>query len=419
MDTTPKSLRLQIALFGRTNVGKSSFLNLISGQDVAITSARPGTTTDVVEKAMELLPIGPVVFLDTAGIDDQTELGELRIRKSRKVFDRADIVVILCEAGNWGEAEENLLAEANARKTPVVVVINKCDVRTPDPEFLERLKQDGIRSIVTVSSIRKEQRERFLADFKRALIENCPDDFLTPPPLLGDLIRPGDLVVLIVPIDLQAPKGRLILPQVQTIRDVLDHDAAVLTVKENEYLPVLNRLKTPPALVVCDSQVVRKMVDETPAGIPCTTFSILFSRLKGDMRLMAEGTAAIDSLRKGDKVLIAEACTHHATQDDIGRVKIPRWLKNYLGDGVEIDVYAGRDYPENFSDYKLAIHCGGCMLNRREVLSRLQMAAKAGVPVTNYGMCISLLQGVLDRVLSPFPAALTAFRNERERLQKK
>ena len=314
---------------------------------------------------------------------------------------------------------DRFLATAEAYRIPVHIVINKCDVRTPDAEFLEHLKQNGIRSIVAVSSIRKEQRERFLADFKQALIENCPDDFLTPPPLVGDLIRPGDLVVLIVPIDLQAPKGRLILPQVQTIRDVLDHDAAVLTVKENEYLAVLDRLKTPPALVVCDSQVVRKMVDETPAGVPCTTFSILFSRLKGDMRLMAEGTAAIDTLRKGDKVLIAEACTHHATQDDIGRVKIPRWLKNYLGDGVEIDVYAGRDYPENFSDYKLVIHCGGCMLNRREVLSRLQTAAKAGVPVTNYGMCISLLQGVLDRVLSPFPEALAAFRNERERLQKK
>lgn len=417
MDSTPKSLRLQIALFGRTNVGKSSFLNLISGQDVAITSARPGTTTDVVEKTMELLPLGPVVFLDTAGIDDQTELGDLRIRKSRKVFNRADIAVILCEAGIWGTPEENLLAEAKEKNIPVVAVINKSDLCPPDSEFLERLKHAGIRSIVTVSSIRKERRETVLADFKRALIENCPEDFLAAPPLIGDLVRPGDLTVLIVPIDLQAPKGRLILPQVQTIRDALDHDTAVLTVKENDYARVLDRLKTPPALVVCDSQVVRRMVDETPPEIPCTTFSILFSRLKGDMRLMAQGTAAIDALREGDKVLIAEACSHHATNDDIGRVKIPRWLRNRIGDGVRIDVCAGRDYPEHFSEYKLAIHCGGCMLNRREVLSRLQTAAKAGVPVTNYGMCISSLQGVLERVLSPFPEALSAYREERDRLR--
>ena len=415
MENTPKSLRLQIALFGRANVGKSSFLNLISGQDVAITSPVPGTTTDVVEKTMELLPLGPVVFLDTAGIDDVTELGAERVKRSMRVFNRADIAVVLCEAERWGTPEETILAEAKEHKIPVVAVVNKCDLREPDAAFLARLKEAGVKSAVAVSSVHREKRENYIADFKKALIENVPEDFIVTPPLIGDLVKPGGLVVLIVPIDLQAPKGRLILPQVQTIRDALDHDAAILTVKEDGYAKVLENLKNPPDLVVCDSQVVKRMVAETPAGIPCTTFSILLSRLKGDMLLMARGTAAIDALRPGDKVLIAEACSHHATKDDIGRVKIPRWLGQFAGEGLDVQVYAGRDYPENLSDFKLVIHCGGCMLNRREVLSRIQTAAKAGVPVTNYGMCISYVQGVLERVLTPFPAALEVFREAKKR----
>lgn len=413
METVPKSMRLQIALFGRTNVGKSSFLNLVSGQEIAITSPVPGTTTDVVEKVMELLPIGPVVFLDTAGIDDTTELGKERIRKTRQVFRRADIVVILCEADVWGDPEREIAAEGAERKVPIIAVVNKSDLRPPSEEFLKRLKEEeGLSAILSVSSLSGENgnRDRVLADFKRALIENCPEDFIAPPPLVGDLLSPGDLAVLIVPIDLQAPKGRLILPQVQTIRDVLDGDASVLVVKEDQYLSMLRTLKTPPSLAVCDSQVVMKMVAETPPDIPCTTFSILFSRLKGDMTMMARGTAAIAKLKDGDKVLIAEACSHHATSDDIGRVKIPRWLRQYTSADLQIDVYAGRDYPDKLSEYKLVIHCGGCMLNRREILSRIQTAAKAGVPVTNYGMCISFTQGVLERVLSPFPEALAAFR---------
>ncbi len=287
MENTPKSLRLQIALFGRANVGKSSFLNLISGQDVAITSPVPGTTTDVVEKTMELLPLGPVVFLDTAGIDDVTELGAERVKRSMRVFNRADIAVVLCEAERWGAPEETILAEAKEHKIPVVAVVNKCDLREPDAAFLARLKEAGVKSAVAVSSVHREKRENYIADFKKALIENVPEDFIVTPPLIGDLVKPGGLVVLIVPIDLQAPKGRLILPQVQTIRDALDHDAAILTVKEDGYAKVLENLKNPPDLVVCDSQVVKRMVAETPAGIPCTTFSILLSRLKGDMLLMS------------------------------------------------------------------------------------------------------------------------------------
>ena len=417
METAPKSLRLQIALFGRTNVGKSSFLNMIAGQDIAITSPIPGTTTDVVEKPMELLPLGPVVLLDTAGIDDTTELGAQRIKKTQLVFNRADIVTIVCEAGNWGAPEDGITASAKEKNLPVVAVINKIDQAAPTPEFTAQLSKAGVKNVIAVTSIDRSGRESYLAAFKQALIDNCPEDFIEPPPLVGDLVKSGGMAVMIVPIDLQAPKGRLILPQVQTIRDALDNDASILVVKEREYAHVLSQLKTPPDLTVCDSQVVMKMVADTPREIKSTTFSILFSRLKGDMQLMARGTAAIDSLQQGDKVLIAESCSHHAAADDIGRVKIPRWLRQYVGADLQVDVYAGRDYPENLSEYKLVVHCGGCMLNRREILSRIQMAAKANVPVTNYGMCISYVQGVLERVLSPFPAALDAFRRERELLK--
>lgn len=418
METAPKSMRLHIALFGRTNVGKSSFLNLISGQDIAITSPIPGTTTDVVEKPMELLPLGPVVFHDTAGLDDTTELGDKRIGKTMKVFDRADIAVILCESGHWGEAEDLVIREAEGRKLPVIAVINKIDCNPPEPGFAAAIKERGVKQVLAVASTDRAGREKYLNAFKQALLENCPDDFIQPPPLVGDLVPPGGMIVLVVPIDLQAPKGRLILPQVQTIRDALDSDAAVLVVKEREYTHLLSELKHPPALAVCDSQVVMKMAADTPPEIACTTFSILFSRLKGDMQIMARGTAALDSLRQGDKVLIAEACSHHAAADDIGRVKIPRWLRQYVGADLDIEVFAGRDYPENLSEFKLVVHCGGCMLNRRETLARIHQARLSGVPVTNYGMCISYVQGVLERVLSPFPAALDAFRRERERLKK-
>ena len=345
METVPKSMRLHIALFGRTNVGKSSFLNMISGQQAAITSPVPGTTTDVVEKTMELLPLGPVVFLDTAGIDDTSELGAERIKRTMRVFTRADIVVILCEAGVWGAPEERILAEACERKLPVVAVVGKADLRAPDAAFLELLRSKGIASTAVADNLAPARREECVADFKRALIDCCPEDFLAVPPLVGDLLPPGGLAALIVPIDLEAPKGRLILPQVQTIRDALDNGAAALVVKEREYPAMLARLKTPPDLAVCDSQVVDRMVADTPPEIPCTTFSILFSRLKGDMILMARGAAAIAALRPGDKVLIAEACSHHAVSDDIGRVKIPRWLRRYAGEGLQVDVSAGRGLP--------------------------------------------------------------------------
>ncbi|WP_372846741.1 [FeFe] hydrogenase H-cluster maturation GTPase HydF [Pontiella sp.] len=400
MQTTPKSLRLHIALFGRTNVGKSSFLNLVAGQDVSIVSEQAGTTTDVVEKPMELLPIGPVVFLDTAGIDDTTALGEKRIDRTERVFDRADVILLLHEGSESTEFEQRVEAKAAEKKIPVVKVFNKSDLYdVSDP------------SVLSVNSADMGSRDKVLAALKAELLRVCPDEFIAPPPLMGDLVKPGGLAMLIVPIDLQAPKGRLILPQVQTIRDALDNDAASLICKEREYAHMLSILNQKPDVAICDSQMVLKMVADTPPEIPCTTFSILFARLKGDLRKFAMGAAAIDKLEPGDKVLIAESCSHHALEDDIGRVKIPRWLRQYVGVDLEIDVYAGRDFPDNLSEYKLAVQCGGCMQNRREVLSRIEKCESAGVPITNYGLCISQTQGVLKRVLSPFPAALDAYEN--------
>ena len=418
MTRTPKSLRLHIGIFGRTNVGKSSFLNLVAGQDVAIVSRVPGTTTDVVEKTMELLPIVPVVFLDTAGMDDTSELAGERIRKSMKIFDRSDVVVIVLEPGRWGAEEEEILSEAGRRNAPVILVVNKIDQGAPAEDYLAMLKEKCPR-LLPCSSTDPAGRETCITLLKRHLLEVCPEEFLAPPPLLGDLLRSGSgmgLAVLVVPIDLQAPRGRLILPQVQTIRDCLDNDAAVVVVKEREYAAFLERLSTPPDIVVCDSQVVLKMVGDTPRDVPCTTFSILFSRNKGDLVEAARGAAVLGSLGPGDKILIAEACSHHAIEDDIGRVKIPRWLRQYAGADIQVDVSSGRDYPDNLGEYRLVIHCGGCMLTRREMLARIEQARMAGVPLTNYGVAISALQGVIERTLSPFPAARDAYCRERDRV---
>ncbi|MBQ9775526.1 MAG: [Lentisphaeria bacterium] len=401
MNNTPKSLRLQIALFGRTNAGKSTFLNLVTGQDTAITSPVAGTTTDIVEKAMELLPLGPVLFLDTPGFGDTTELGSKRMERAGKVFDRADAAVLLCLADTWGDEEEMLAEEIKKRRLPAVCVITQTDLVKPSAAFLEKLKEKGFATPVSSAP---GKREEVLNSFKSELLKVIPAERLADPPLLGDLLPANGTVLLIVPIDLQAPKGRLILPQVQAIRDALDHEASVIVVRENNFLPMLANLKNPPDLVVCDSQIVKRMAAEIPPEIPCTTFSILFARLKGDLKTLTEGAAAIQSLKPGDKVLIAEACTHHAADDDIGRVKIPNALQKYVGGTLQIDVCAGRDYPANLKEYKLIVHCGGCMFNRSEILSRLQAAKEAGVPITNYGVALSFVSGALKQVLKPFPS---------------
>jgi len=412
MDNTPKGNRLHIALMGRTNVGKSSLLNLMLGQDIAITSPVAGTTTDVVEKAMELLPLGPVLFLDTAGLDDVSELSGARLKKTAKVFERADVIILVTEADIWTDFEETVLAEAQTRKIPVLIVINKIDLQIPTPDHLQFLQSKAL--ILTVSCNDQTMRQKYLETLKQQLLEMAPADFVGNPSLIGDLLPPGGFAVLVVPIDLEAPKGRLILPQVQTIRDALDCDAMTLVVKERELAAALTNLKTPPAIVVTDSQAILKVTADVPNNIPVTTFSILFARQKADLSIMARGAAAIDHLQPGDKILIAEACSHHSLEDDIGRVKIPRWLRQYVGGDLQIDTSCGRDYPQDLKDYKLILHCGACMMNRREMLNRLRKAHEAGVPVTNYGVAISFLQGVIKRSLAPFPSALLAFENEME-----
>ncbi|MEN6317895.1 MAG: [FeFe] hydrogenase H-cluster maturation GTPase HydF [Syntrophaceae bacterium] len=408
MDTTPKGNRLHIGIFGRTNVGKSSLMNLIVGQDIAITSPVAGTTTDIVEKAVELLPLGPVLFLDTAGLDDISTLSSLRLKKTQKVYDRADVILLVTEHEIWSDYEEAVLIEAGKHTIPIIIVINKIDLQPPSEGFIRQLKKRS-EHVIPLSSIDWDERDRSVESLKRYLIEISPDDFIQTPSLIGDLLPPGGLAVLVVPIDLQAPKGRLILPQVQTIRDALDCDAAVLIVKERELSSSLATMNRLPDIVVCDSQAILKVSADVPCSVPCTTFSILFARQKGDIVSAAAGVTRIEELLPGDKILIAEACSHHPLQDDIGRVKIPRWLRQYVGAEIEVDVSAGRDYPDNLNDYKLIIHCGACMLNRREMLNRIQRAKEARVPITNYGIAISFLQGVARRTLSPFPSALYAY----------
>lgn len=389
-ETAPKSLRLHIALLGRVNAGKSSFLNLITGQNVSITSDIAGTTTDVVEKTQELLPLGPVVWLDTAGFGDKTELAEQRLDKTRRVLDRADVAVLVCEGNKIGLEEAEIIEEVSARNIPLIKIFNKADIYPSDG--------DGIRC----NAEDKTCRDRVLNQLKAALIKAAPEDVINTPSLLGDLIPPHGTVIMIVPIDYEAPKGRLILPQVQAIRDCLDHDCTVIVVKENDYAGVLRNLKNKPDLVVCDSQVVDKMVAETPADIKCTTFSILFARFKGDLGKLVEGASVINRLKDGDKVLISESCTHHAIEDDIGRVKIPNWLKKKTGADLQISHVSGCDFPGDLREYKLVVQCGGCMNNRREILSRINKCETLNVPITNYGVCISELKGVLSRILEPF-----------------
>lgn len=391
MQTTPKSLRLQIAIFGRVNAGKSSFLNLVTGQETAITSEIAGTTTDVVEKAQELLPLGPVLWLDTAGFGDNTELSGQRLEKTIKTLDRADIAVLVCEGDNIGEEENKIISLTSQHKIPLIKIYNKADKYSITAT-------DGI----IISAADKNSRDKVLNELKAALIKVCPEDFINRRPLLGDLSPEHSTVVMIIPIDYEAPKGRLIMPQVQAIRDCLDNNQNVLVVKENDYKAVLQNFKNPPALVVCDSQVVDKMVTETPADIKCTTFSILMARFKGDLQKMTAGAEMIDKLQDGDKILIAESCTHHAVEDDIGRVKIPNWLQKKTGKNLQIDHISGCDFATNLQDYKLVIQCGGCAINRKEILSRIYKCEQAGVAITNYGVCISKLKGVLPRVLEPF-----------------
>ena len=409
MRGTPKGFRLHIGIFGRRNVGKSSLLNALPRQQVSIVSEVAGTTTDPVEKPMELLPIGPVLFIDTAGIDDVGALGEMRVARTRQVFDRTDVGIIVLEAGEWGPFEEGMLEELHRREIPIIVVSNKTDLAEPPADLAARLKAARVALVRTVAS-----RGEGMLDLREALIRAAPEDFINAPAIIGDLVPAGELVVLVVPIDLEAPKGRLILPQVQAIRDVLDVDAYCMVVKERELRDALDRLRRPPKLVVTDSQGFLKVAGDTPPEIPLTSFSILFARYKGDLLEFVRGAMAIDTLKPGDRVLIAEACTHHPIGEDIGRVKIPRWLTQYVGGKLEITTVQGHDFPDDVSPYRLIVHCGACMWNRREMLSRILRCRKAGVPITNYGLTIACSLGIFERALGPFPAALGAYHEMRK-----
>ncbi len=407
--TTPKSFRLHIGLFGRRNVGKSSLLNAITRQEVSIVSDFAGTTTDPVEKPMELLPLGPVLFIDTAGIDDTGALGELRIQKTRAAFDRTDLGVIISD-GLWGDFEQQISDRLKQREIPFLVIFNKSDLQAPDPSVLATLQEQKIPIVNT--SVTKSQG---ILEFRQALLDNAPAEFINNPSIVGDIVGPGQLAVLVVPIDKEAPRGRLILPQVQTIRDLLDSDSACMVVKERELRDALDRLKSPPKIVVTDSQAFLKVAGDTPPDVLMTSFSILFARFKGDLAVQVKGTMQIDSLRENDRVLIAEACSHHPIGEDIGRVKIPRWLTQYLGINLDFVHVQGHDFPEDLTPYKLVIHCGACMWNRREMLSRLLKCRKQNVAITNYGLVIAYSLGIFGRALQPFPAALNVYKTRKQR----
>lgn len=387
---TLKSMRLQIGVFGKTNVGKSSFLNRVTNQEISIVSDVAGTTTDVVEKSMELLPVGPVTFLDTAGLDDESELGEKRVEKTMKVINRIDVAIIVCDFNGIDDYEKELIKKFEELKIPYLIVENKCDIK--------KVELSGYDNVLYTSV---KDDEALVFKFKEVLVKLLPEDFVNSPKIAGDLVPPQSTVILVIPIDKEAPKGRIILPQVQTIRDLLDSSCMSYVVKETELKQAIENLKTPPALVITDSQAFKKVSEIVPENIPLTSFSILFARLKGDLDEFIKGAKAIENLKDGDMVLILESCTHHAIEDDIGRVKIPNLLRKRTGKNLVIHNYAGHDFPD-VKDYKLIIHCGACMTNRREVLSRILIANKSGVPITNYGVAISYCLGILPRAVRIF-----------------
>lgn len=392
--SVPKSQRLHIALFGRTNAGKSSLINALTGQSLAIVSDVPGTTTDPVAKAMEILPLGPVVLIDTAGIDDVGKLGELRKKKSYEIFDKTDLVLLVIDPEKGvGEFERDIVKKAEETGTPLIYVVNKIDIH-PEAKKYELPEPKVFVSALTAEGI---------VELKQAIVNYAPKDW-TLPTVLGDLINPGDVVICVIPVDKAAPKGRLILPQQIVIRDIIDNEAIAMVVKERELLYALSLLNKRPSLVVTDASVYNKVAADTPADIRLTSFSILFARYKGDLQTLVEGVLTVKKLKPGDKVLIAEACTHHPVEDDIGRVKIPRWLRAQVGGELEIEVKAGSGpLPDNLTEYSLIVHCGACMLNRKEMLSRILQAKRAGVPIVNYGVIMAHIHGVLHRALSPFP----------------
>ncbi len=397
-----KSQRLHIGIFGRTNVGKSSILNRIANQDISIVSDIAGTTTDVVEKSMELLPIGPVTFLDTAGLDDRTDLAEKRIEKTMKIINRTDIGIIVCDDKGIADDEKQIINKFLELNIPYLIVVNKCDNEQIATFVFNKISEyfnTTSKSSFIITSAKEDNDIVF--KIKDALIKLLPEDFINPPRITGDLIPEKSTVILVVPIDKEAPKGRLILPQVQTIRDLLDSNCMAYVVKETELESALCNLKKSPDLVITDSQAFKKVAEIVPNDIPLTSFSILFARLKGDLKEFIKGANSIKNLQDNDKILILESCTHHAIEDDIGTVKIPNLLREKTGKKLIIENYSGHDFPD-ISEYKLIIHCGACMTNRREILSRILIANNLNIPITNYGITISYCLGILPRAVKIF-----------------
>ena len=405
MDTTPIANRTHIAFFGRRNAGKSSLLNAIAGQPVAVTSDVPGTTTDPVHKTMEILPLGPVLLTDTAGLDDTGELGGLRVEKAYEELRRTDLAVLVADAADGvGNFETAFIGELRKRRVPFVVVLNKCDTHAVSTDELDALKAAAAAPTAAVSAKTGEGVPALRELLARTVLPDTEELGLT-----SGLVGEGQTAVLVTPIDKAAPKGRLILPQQQTIRDILERDAIAVVTKEQELRYTLENLRQKPAAVITDSQAFLKVSADTPADIPLTSFSILFARQKGDLTALTKGVRRIASLKPGERVLIAEGCTHHRQSDDIGKVKIPRWIRRLVGGDVQFDWTSGLDFPRNMEQYAVVVHCGGCMLTRREMQYRIHYAQAHGVDVTNYGMLIAYVQGILERALGPFPAAALAF----------
>lgn len=398
LNATPSSERVHIGIFGKRNAGKSSLINAITGQNLAIVSEAKGTTTDPVYKAMELLPLGPVMIIDTPGIDDEGVLGSLRIQKAYQVLNKTDIALVIIDAAVGPSAEDlRLIKRINTKKIPLLIVINKCETINEDKKTAyQALLPNG--KLLFVSAEQKLN----IFELKEAIAQTVPADE-NKAQIVADLLSPSDFVVLVVPIDSAAPKGRLILPQQQTIRDILEADAAAIVVKENELTNTLQNLGKRPKLVITDSQVFKKVAAETPADILLTSFSILFARYKGNLQTAVQGVTALDSLEDGDKILIGEGCTHHRQCDDIGTVKLPRWIKEYTGKNPEFIFTSGTEFPLNLSPYKMIIHCGACMLNEREMQYRIKCAADQNIPFTNYGITIAYINGILKRTVEPFP----------------
>jgi [FeFe] hydrogenase H-cluster maturation GTPase HydF len=388
-----------IGIYGRRNNGKSSLINSLAGQDIAIVSDHAGTTTDPVKKSFEITGFGPVILVDTAGIDDTGDLGEKRIDRTLRTLEIIDLALLVVSGNTWGEFEEDLVKKFNDSDLPFIVIHTKSDIEEPTPDFRSGIKSATGNDLFEYSSVDKRNYEELIT-----LIGNTiPEHSYKTPALLGDLINYGDIVLLITPIDIEAPAGRLILPQVQAIRDILDNDAVAIVLKETETDAFLKKTGIRPALAITDSQVFNKADASIPRDIPLTSFSIMLARFKGDFENYLKGAPKISELKDGDRVLLLESCTHHVSCDDIGRVKIPRWITNFTGKKIQYEVVAGLDkLPRPITEYSLIIQCGGCMITRKQLHNRLAPAIKAGVPVTNYGMAIAYVQGIFNRAIAPF-----------------